>query len=278
MRILVSNDDGIDAPGLKALAEVLAEQHEVYVVAPYKERSAMGHALTLHKPLRIDPVPVGTFKGVKEAFSVEGTPTDCIKIAISSIFSFTPDLIVSGINHGPNMGHDILYSGTVSVAIEGCMYGIKSIAFSLSDYRADGFEEPASFVPEVLEFLNQDWIPWAPKSLFNVNLPAAPKDKVHGIALTSLGRRMYSDVYIKRIDPRGRYYYWLSGDLLKSDMNPDSDIMKCKDGFISVTPITFEMTNFDMLESMKKELWKREKRGEDVGRVSCSTSSSCCEI
>jgi len=253
MRILISNDDGIDAPGLKALVEVLTPNHEVYVVAPNKERSAMGHALTLHRPLRMEKMSSDYFEGAKAVYSIDGTPTDCIKIALNKILDTLPDLIVSGINHGPNMGADILYSGTVSIAIEGAIYGVKSIAFSLSEYKEKGFEPYAEAVPSVIEFLMQPGIIWAPKSIYNVNLPAIPAASMKGIALTSLGSRMYTDAYIARRDPRGRLYYWLSGDLLESDPNPDSDVMKCKGEYISVTPVTFEMTNFEVLKQMKEK-------------------------
>ncbi len=255
MRILVANDDGIDAPGLKALAEILAKEHEVYVVAPNKERSAMGHALTLHRPLRMEKLQDDYFVGVKQAYEIEGSPTDCVKIAINKILPFKPDWVISGINHGPNMASDILYSGTVSVAIEGSMYGIKSIAFSLAESRAEGFEEPAKCVPQILNLLSKTEFEWGPKTTFNVNIPA---QKVVGIAFVPLALRMYSDAYIQRTDPRGRYYYWLAGDLLDTDANPDSDIMKVKQGYITITPITFEMTNFKLLNELK-ETFSKEK-------------------
>ncbi|MDX1917612.1 MAG: 5'/3'-nucleotidase SurE [Candidatus Caenarcaniphilales bacterium] len=249
MRILISNDDGIDAPGLKALVQVIASKHDVYVVAPDRERSATGHALTLHHPLRVEKMPDDFFPMARAAYAIDGTPTDCVKIALNKILDFKPDWVLSGINHGPNMGADILYSGTVSAAMEGAIYGIRSIAFSISEYRVDLFEEPASYIPTLLDRINTGALLLPPKTIFNVNIPV--HTKVRGYALTRLGARMYNDSYDERQDPRGKNYYWLSGDLLESDNDPDSDVIKTREGFVSVTPVTFEMTNYHLIQEFQ---------------------------
>jgi 5'-nucleotidase len=253
LKILVCNDDGIHAAGLRALVKVLVKSgYEVYVVAPDKERSASGHALTLHHPLRVDRVPLEFFEGAKEIYAIDGTPADCVKIAINKILKFKPEWVISGINHGPNMGSDVLYSGTVSAAMEGAIYGIKSIAISVSQYQTSGFEEQAEFIPEIVKKLNhQDFI-WPQKTIFNVNLPVVPKDEILGVAITNLGARMYKDTYEERLDPRSKFYYWLSGDLLNTDEDPESDVTKVSQGYISITPVTFDMTNHQLIKSVKE--------------------------
>jgi 5'-nucleotidase len=254
LRILVCNDDGIYAAGLKELCKVLVKTgHDIYVVAPDKERSAMGHALTLHRPLRVEVMPEDFFPGVKAAFAIDGTPADCVKIALNKILEFTPDWVFSGINHGPNMGPDVLYSGTVSAAMEGAIYGIKSVALSVAEYKVNELEGPAQFVTQVFNLLSGANFNWPSKTIFNVNLPLLPKEKVQGIALTNLGSRMYKDNYEERVDPRGRFYYWLSGDLMKTDPDPNSDVSKVTEGFISVTPVTFEMTNHKVILDLQEQ-------------------------
>lgn len=251
MKILVCNDDGIYANGLRSLCKVLTRDHEVYVVAPDQERSASGHALTLHKPLRVEIMERDFLPGVKAAYAIDGTPADCVKIAINKVLGLTPDWVISGINHGPNMGSDVLYSGTVSAAMEGAIYGIKSIALSVSEYKAHGFDEQAAFVPKVFEKLSELSSDWPAKTVFNVNLPVVPTEEVKGMALTKLGLRMYKDTYEERLDPRRRFYYWLSGDLLTTDPDPESDVTMVAEGYISITPITFEMTNFELISKLK---------------------------
>ncbi len=261
MKILVCNDDGIYAAGLRALCKVLVPTgHEVYVVAPDKERSATGHALTLHRPLRVEKMPSEFFEGVKNAFAIDGTPADCVKIAINKILEFKPDWVISGINHGPNLGADILYSGTVSAAMEGAIYGIKSLALSSAEYKTDHFDGAASFVPKILDLLNESSFEWPNKTVFNINLPVTPPEQVKGIALANLGSRMYKDTYEERVDPRGRFYYWLSGDLIKSDPDPESDVSRLAEGYISITPITFEMTNKELMAKVKNGFADLEKK------------------
>jgi 5'-nucleotidase len=196
-------------------------------------------------------MPFDFLPGAKAIFAVDGTPADCVKIALNKLLHFKLDWVITGINHGPNMGPDVLYSGTVSAAMEGAIYGIKSMALSVSEYQIDGFDEQASFVPKILDKLEKADFEWPDKTVFNVNLPLIPQEKVKGVALTNLGSRMYKDNYEERRDPRGRFYYWLSGDLQKSDPDLDSDVSKLSDGYISITPITFEMTNYKLIDQIK---------------------------
>ena len=214
MKILVSNDDGIAANGIRCLTETLALEHEVYVIAPDRERSAAGHSLTLHTPLRVEEVEA--YHGVKRAWVTTGTPGDCVKIGINAILSKDeqPDVIISGINHGPNLGADILYSGTVSCAMEGAMLGVPSIAISLASmrYEYENFKYAAKFANLLLPKLKEFTFP--KKSLLNVNIPALDEEDIAGVAITELGRRMFTDNYEKRVDPRGKVYYWMAGEMI----------------------------------------------------------------
>jgi 5'-nucleotidase len=251
IKVLVSNDDGIHALGIRTLVERLSQQYEVYVVAPDRERSATGHALTLHQPLRVDEVDMGP--KVAAAYAVSGTPSDCIKIALNALLGFRPDVIVSGINHGPNLGADVLYSGTVSAAIEGGMNDVPSAAVSLLngyDKNADfrhGADFIAGFVPKIIE------AQLPAKTIFNINIPAVPITHMVGVKMTRLGIRMYTDTYDKRVDPRNHVYYWLAGEIIDdSDELEDSDVMAMRNNMISITPVTYDMTNYKMLDSHRE--------------------------
>ncbi len=250
IKVLISNDDGIFANGIKTLAERLALNYEVYVVAPDRERSATSHSLTLHKPLRVDEVEMNN--GVVKAYAVTGTPSDCIKIALNAILDIRPDIVVSGINHGPNLGADVLYSGTVSAALEGAVNGIPSVAVSLIngyDKNADfhpGAEFIAQFIPKVVS----EGLP--PKTVLNTNIPAVPLSDISGVKMTALGVRMYTDTYERRVDPRNQVYYWLAGEIIDdSDEPSDSDVVALRNNMISVSPVTFDMTNRRFIEATK---------------------------
>lgn len=242
IKILISNDDGIHAEGIKTLAERLSQKYDVYVVAPDRERSAMGHALTLHKPLRVDEVDMGG--KIKAAYAVTGTPSDCVKIALNAVLDVKPDLIVSGINHGPNLGGDVIYSGTVSAAMEGAIHGLPSMATSLLngyDKNAD-FRPGADFITELVPKVLEATLP--PKTLLNVNIPAVPVDDMTGVKITTLGVRMYTDTYERRVDPRNQVYYWLAGEILDAtEEAEDSDIQAIRNNMLSITPVTLDMTN-----------------------------------
>ena len=255
MKILISNDDGIAANGIRALTETLSKEHEVYVVAPDRERSAAGHSLTLHTPLRVEELEE-TKTGAKRTWVTTGTPGDCVKIAINAILSpeEIPDLVISGINHGPNLGSDILYSGTVSCAMEGAMMGIPSIAVSLASMQSDyeDFIYPAQFVNALLHKLKDFQFP--PKSILNVNIPALDEDDIAGVAITELGKKMFTDNYEKRVDPRGKVYYWMAGELISESTNAKTDIAAVRNNKISITPVTYEMTKESVMSDLDKVL------------------------
>lgn len=254
MKILLSNDDGIAANGIRCLSEALSLEHEVYVIAPDRERSAAGHSLTLHTPIRVEEVEA--YYNVKRAWVTTGTPGDCVKIGINAILSSDeqPDIVISGINHGPNLGADILYSGTVSCAMEGAMLGVPSIAMSLASmkYEHEDFRFGAKFVTALLPKLSKFSFP--KKSILNINVPALDEDDIAGIAITELGRKMFTDSYEKRIDPRGKVYYWMAGELITEPVDANTDIAAVRNNKISITPVTYEMTNESTMTDLEKVL------------------------
>ena len=250
MRILVSNDDGITAPGIQALASALASEHEVYVLAPDRERSATGHALTLHRPLKVEPFAWGG--EVAGAWAVTGTPSDCVKLAVGAILKEPPDLIVSGINRGPNLGTDVLYSGTVSAALEGVINGFPAVAFSLATFSDIGYERAADFAVQLVRQLAPRTLP--PKFLLNVNVPAQAGEAFRGVKVTKLGVRKYRDTFEERKDPRGQTYYWLAGEVVEEGEEADTDVVAVRDNYVSVTPIQYDMTHYPMLDPVKN--WK----------------------
>ncbi len=255
MRILISNDDGIAANGIRALAEELSKKHEVYVIAPDRERSAAGHSLTLHTPLRVEEVEGSKF-GAKKVWVTTGTPGDCVKIGISAILDENekPDLVISGINHGPNLGSDILYSGTVSCAMEGAMLGVPAIATSLASMSAeyDDFKFGARFISSLIDKLKDFKFPR--KCLLNVNIPKLDEDDIAGVAITELGGKMFTDDYEKRVDPRGKVYYWMAGQLINEPEDAPTDIAAVRNNKISITPVTYEMTRNDTMADLEKLL------------------------
>lgn len=255
MNILISNDDGIAANGIRVLTEELSKTHNVYVIAPDRERSAAGHSLTLHTPLRVEELDSGK-NGAKRTWVTTGTPGDCVKIGINAILSEDeqPDIVISGINHGPNLGADILYSGTVSCAMEGAMLGVPSIAVSLATMNADyeDFKFPARFVSSLLNKLKDFKFP--PKSILNVNVPKLDADDIVGVAITELGRKMFTDDYEKRVDPRGKVYYWMAGELISEPDDALTDIAAVRNNKISITPVTYEMTRTETLADLDKVL------------------------
>ncbi len=259
MKILISNDDGIMANGIRALTEALATEHDVYVVAPDRERSAAGHSLTLHTPLRVEELEPKF--GVKRNWVTTGTPGDCVKIGLSAILEENekPDLVISGINHGPNLGSDILYSGTVSCAMEGAMIGYPSIAVSLAslNFDHDSFVIAANFIKKFLPKIKE--IDFPKKTILNINVPALPPEDIAGVAITRLGTKMFTDTYDKRVDPRGKVYYWMAGELIKYSENDDTDINAIRWNKISITPITFEMTHKSIMPDLENAFCKDGK-------------------
>ena len=258
MKILISNDDGILSNGIRALIEALSKQHDVYVVAPDRERSAAGHSLTLHTPLRVEELDAKY--GAKKCWMTTGTPSDCIKLAINALLSESekPDIVISGINHGPNLGADILYSGTVSCAMEGAMMGYPSIATSLASLRNEyeDFKFASDFIAELLNRLDKYKIP--PKTILNINIPGLEKEDIAGIAITELGNRILTDNYEKRIDPRGKVYYWLAGELINEPENASTDIAAVRNNKISITPVTYEMTRKNIIQDLELSLCQED--------------------
>lgn len=250
--ILLTNDDGIEAGGIYALYERLSKEdkYDVRIVAPDKERSAVGHAITV-----FDPIPVkkeyrdGSFYG----YSVDGTPADCVKLAISAIFERKPDILVSGINKGANMGGNIIYSGTVSAATEGTMYGVPSVAFSIDNIMGADYTYAAEFAAYIVEkILYEVSIP--KDSFLNINIPDRPKDKIKGIKVTHQSNTTYKDIFIKREDPRGRDYYWMDGEFVETTEDETGDYRTIKSDYISITPIHLDMTDYKNIDYFKKRL------------------------
>ncbi|MGH7845319.1 MAG: 5'/3'-nucleotidase SurE [Candidatus Binatia bacterium] len=242
MIILLSNDDGIQSEGLLALERVFSELGEVYTVAPDREQNSMSHALTLHRPLRVHEV-------AERRFSVDGTPTDCVKLALTGLLPIKPDLVVSGINKGPNLGDDIIYSGTVSAAIEGTLLGIPSIAASLVTFRDFHFETAAEFTVTLVRRTVDVGLP--PNTLLNINVPSVPKNQLKGWRLTRQGKRHYNEQVIERLDPRGRKYYWIGGDDLGFTSDEGTDCVAVTEGYISVTPLQIDMTDHRLLQKLQ---------------------------
>lgn len=254
MNILLSNDDGIHANGIRALSEELSADYDVYIIAPNQERSAAGHSITLNSPLRVEEVDAKY--GSKRSWSVSGTPGDCVKIGVSAILAENekPDLIISGINHGPNLGHDILYSGTVSCAIEGAMMNISSIAVSLNSFKPslEDLKFTAEFIGSLIPKLDRFKFP--EKSILNINVPGIAKDDITGVAVTEMGGRMFTDNYEKRIDPRGKVYYWMAGKLTTEKDNENTDITAIRQNKISISPLTFNLTRKDVTSELNNVL------------------------
>jgi 5'-nucleotidase len=238
--ILVSNDDGIDSEGIIALASALKRVGEVYVVAPDRERSAAGHSLTLHKPLRVDEVG-------RRWYAVNGTPTDCINLAVNGILRKRPNLVVSGINKGANLGDDVTYSGTVSAAMEGTLLDIPSFAVSLATKRKLRFEAAAEFAVKLARHILRHGLPR--DTLLNVNVP--PTKTIKGYRITRQGKRIYDNAIIEKVDPRGKKYYWIGGNELKWEGESDTDFYAVSKKYISITPVHLDMTNYDSIEELK---------------------------
>lgn len=246
-RILVSNDDGIYSEGIIALREAMQEIGEVYVYAPHKQQSAVGHAITTHLPLRVNPYYMnGDFFG----YAVTGTPADCVKLAVTTLLKEKPDLIVSGINHGSNTAINVIYSGTVSAATEGTILGIPSISFSLTTYVDFDFTYAKKVAIIIAKAVLKNGLP--PGVLLNVNIPPIPEEQIKGIRITKQGKSRWNDYFEKRVDPQGREYYWLTGTMDNIEDDEDSDIIAIKDNYVSVTPIQFDLTAYNFLETLKK--------------------------
>lgn len=248
--ILVCNDDGVTAPGITALIEVARKFGDVVVVAPDKPQSGMGHAITLNSTLRVNKVREE--QGL-EVYSCTGTPVDCVKLAVNEVLKRKPDLIVSGINHGSNASINIIYSGTMSAAIEGCLEGIPSIGFSLLDHSIDAdFEASAHYAEKVIDQVFENSLPEG--ICLNVNIPQLHKDDIMGIKVCRQANANWEEEFDERKDPSGARYYWLTGVFKNYDQGTDTDIWALENKFVSVVPVQYDLTSHKALVGIKK--WK----------------------
>ncbi|MCU0454530.1 MAG: 5'/3'-nucleotidase SurE [Bacteroidetes bacterium] len=246
-RILVCNDDGIDAPGIAALVKEMRRLGEVTVVAPHQQQSAVGHAITMNSPLRVRKYyKHGRFFG----HAVSGTPADCVKIAVRAILKRRPDLVVSGVNHGSNTAISIIYSGTVSAATEGTILGIPSIAVSLTTYAPADFSVAAQFARRIASTVLRRGLPEG--TLLNVNVPPLPARRIKGSRITRQGKAIWNDTFDARRDPANKEYYWLTGGLQNVDRDLVYDEAAVRAGYISVSPIQYDLTDLAMMEVMKR--------------------------
>jgi 5'-nucleotidase len=248
MRILLTNDDGIHARGIHSLVQELSSLGELFVVAPDRERSGTGHSITVFEPIRVVKT---TIPEVSSAWIVGGTPVDCVKLALNTLVKQEIDLVVSGINHGPNLGTDVLYSGTVSAAAEGVILGIPSIAVSLDSYEEDmEFDYAARFTRNFVKIATRHGLD--KKTLVNINIPALEKSEIKGIRITKLGVRNYDNLFEERQDPRGNTYYWLGGGVVREEQEPESDVVAVQDGYISITPIHLDLTDYRLIDEYRQ--------------------------
>ncbi len=280
MNVLVSNDDGVFALGIRTLANALAAAgHQVTVVCPDRERSATGHGLTLHRPLRVDQVE-NVFDPKVTAWASSGTPSDCVKLALDALLPAAPDFVVSGINHGANLGTDVLYSGTVSAAMEGVLEGIPAIAISLTSFSAKNFDPSAQCAVQLVSQLEQQ--PLNLPILLNVNVPPVAAADIKGTVIARQGVRRYFDQFAKRVDPRGKTYYWLAGEVMEegeaelvidhqgkneaaaidkeiSAINTQfvTDVKAIKDNYITITPLQYNLTAYTALDFVRRRLCDR---------------------
>jgi len=246
--ILVTNDDGVTAPGIRNLVEAVRDLGQIVIVAPDKPQSGMGHAITIGYPLRLTPVNI--IEGV-EAWQCSGTPVDCVKLAVDKVLHRKPDLCLSGINHGANHSINVIYSGTMSAAIEAAIEGIPSLGFSLLDYSLEAdFTAARTYVRKLVELVLRDKID---RHLsLNVNIPAVPADLIQGIRICRQAYAKYEEDFNERLDPHGKKYYWLTGEFVNFDEGTDTDVWALENNFVSVVPVQFDMTNYTIKQQLEK--------------------------
>jgi 5'-nucleotidase len=240
--ILACNDDGVRSEGLRALVSSLEAVGDVVVVAPDRERSAAGHSLTLTRPLRVSSVGSGWY-------SVDGTPTDCVTLAVMELLGRKPDLVAAGINHGSNLGDDVTYSGTVASAIEATLQGLPAFAISVAGQGSFDFGVAALCARRLAEEILRRRPPQG--TLFNVNVPNLPVEAVRGWAVTRQGRRVYNETVVRKVDPRGHAYYWIGGASLTWEHGGGTDYEAVRDGWVSLTPLHLDLTNHGMLDELR---------------------------
>lgn len=247
MNILITNDDGIYADGIIELVKSISKIANVYVVAPESQKSATGHAITIHSPIMVHKIDMG--ENIK-SYAISGTPADCVKVGIEGLFKdVNIDLVLSGINNGSNLGTDVIYSGTVSAALEGLILNKPSIAISYDEVnvKREIYKDASKYVVNLIENI-KDKLDLLNDCILNVNIP---NTKIKGSKITKLGQRNYDNAMVEKINPFGQKYYWIGGKLMELDQDEDSDIACVKDGYISITPINIEMTNLRKFELLK---------------------------
>lgn len=242
IHILLTNDDGFRADGIRSLRRALAPLGKVVVVAPEREQSAASHALTLTSPLRINWVDDATI-------SVDGTPTDCVLLAMRGLLDRRPDILVSGMNHGPNLGDDVTYSGTVAAAFEGTLLGLPSIAISVNAWHDPNFAAGEAFAPRIVKQVLELGLPGG--TLLNVNVPSLPAEAIKGVKVTRLGKRVYRDAVVRQTDPRGRDYYWIGGKEPIWLPGEETDFEAVDEGRISITPLHLDLTDYRSLDLLR---------------------------
>lgn len=247
--VVLTNDDGIGAEGLQTLKSHLQclPGVELAVVAPDRERSASGHSITIHQPLQVQPLPD---QGTTRSWAVNGTPADCTKLAIQALLERRPHLVVSGINRGPNLGQDVYYSGTVSAAVESALLGVPALAVSLTAFEQLDYGFAAQFAAGAAWQVLKKGLP--PGTLLNINVPALAPGQIAGVAVTRLGVRRYRDAFDRRVDPRGRVYYWLTSESPDHEEPDDTDIGAIRRNLVSITPIRLDLTHHDLLDELRQ--------------------------
>lgn len=250
MNILITNDDGIRANGILELSKELSKEHNVYVVAPDTQKSATGHAITIHDPIMVNDEYIADNIC---AYSISGTPADCVKIGIEGLFKdVNIDMVVSGINDGPNLGTDVIYSGTVSAAIEGFIQNKPSIAFSLNEFNMprEAYEDVSKYASKIVNDV-KDKLDMLDDCILNVNIPSG---EIKGTKITRLGERKYENSLEERVNPYGKRYFWIGGDVKEVRQEVDSDVVCVEEGYIAITPINIDMTNTKKIDILKNEL------------------------
>ena len=243
MLILATNDDGVYSPGLTILAKALRALGDVWVVAPDREQSAVSHSLTLYRPLLVEEI-------MERVYTVNGTPTDCVNLAVHGVLPRRPDIIVSGINKGANLGDDVTYSGTVSAALEAAIMGIPAFAISMAARENFKFDTAAAFAVKLASLLADEGL--KKDTLLNVNVPNVRPEGIKGVRVTRQGRRVYSGSVLERIDPRGKKYYWIGGEIENWEEDPEADHTAVSDGYISVTPLKLDYTDHASLDNIRR--------------------------
>ena len=253
--ILITNDDGVTAPGIMNLVEAVKDLGKVVVVAPDKPQSGMGHAITIGQPLRLQKV---NMFGDIEAYSCTGTPVDCVKLAVDKVLHRKPDLCLSGINHGANHSINVIYSGTMSAAVEAAIESIPSAGFSLLDYSIEAdFTGARKYVRLVVEKMLTTKL--EKHTVFNVNIPALPIEVLKGFKLCRQAYAKYEEDFMERQDPHGKMYYWLTGEFVNFDKGKDTDVWALANGYVSIVPVQFDMTHYELKSKLEK-LWKNDTK------------------